>query len=183
MKNKHQRRQERRQLSQARAGDKAGADKTISRAVAVAKDVPREQLAFSFALMAIARAYTGDKEETLAIADSALELSARFNSELLRARVAAVVAVAESTAGAKRRAKASLGRLKGLYDDMESANAPANDLASTLAYLAWAQALSGDREGALASTEPLKKLIRGRLDSYSQSSQLAAIALVLVKAE
>ena len=58
--------------SQARAGDKGGADMTISRALAAAEDLSREQLAFLFAQMAIARAYTCDKEDTLAIADSAL---------------------------------------------------------------------------------------------------------------
>lgn len=169
--------------SQAMAGDKGGADLTISRALAAAEDLPREQIAFVFAQMAIARAYTGDEVETLAIADSALKLSARFNSDLLRARVATLVAVAESAAGAQDRAKASLGRIKGLLANMESAGAPAKELASVFAYLAWAQALTGDREGAMASAEPLKELIRYQLDSYSRSSQLAAIALVLVKAE
>lgn len=169
--------------SQAMAGDKGGADLTISRALAAAEDLPGEQLAFVFAQMAIARAYTGDEVETLAIADSALKLSARFNSDLLRARVAALVAVAESAAGAQDRAKGSLERAKEFLADMESANAPARDRASVLAYLAWAQALTGDREGAMASTEPLKELIRDQLDSYSRSSQLAAVALVLVKAE
>lgn len=169
--------------SQAMAGDKGGADMTISRTLAAAEDLSRDQLAFLFAQLAIARAYTGDEVETLAIADSALELSARFNSDLLRARVATVVAVAESAAGAQDRANISLGRVKGLLAGMESPSAPAKELASVLAYLAWAQALTGDREGALASTELLKPLIRDRLDTSSQSSQLAAIALVLVKAE
>ncbi|MEN8196070.1 MAG: hypothetical protein ABFS30_06100 [Pseudomonadota bacterium] len=169
--------------SQANAGDKGGADMTISRALTAAKDLPREQLAFLVAQLAIAQAYTGDEVETLTIADSALELSARFNSDLLRARVATVVAVAESAAGAQGRAKMSLGRVTELLAGMESPSAPAKELASVLAYLAWAQALTGDREGALASTELLKPLIRDRLDTSSQSSQLSAIALVLVKAE
>jgi hypothetical protein len=81
------------------------------------------------------------------------------------------------------RSKRSLVHAQELLADMESANAPASELASVLAYLAWAQALTGDREGALASTEPLKGLIRDRLDTSSQSSQLAAIALLLVKAD
>jgi tetratricopeptide (TPR) repeat protein len=169
--------------SQAMAGDKGDADMTISRALAAAEDLPSEQLAFLFAQMAIARAYTRDEAETLAIADSALKLSTRFNSDLLRARVATVVAVAESAAGAQDRARASLGRVKELLADMEFTNAPAKELASVFAYLAWAQALTGDHDGALASMEPLKALIRDRLDTNSQSSQLAAIALVLVKAE
>lgn len=169
--------------SQAIAGDKAGVAMSVSRALAVAEDLPREQLAFPFAQIAVARAYTGDKGEALAIADSALKLSDRFNSDLLRARVASVVAVAENAAGAQDRSRASLERVKEFLADMESTYAPAKDKASVLAYLAWAQALTGDREGALASAEPLKQLIRNRLDAYSQSSQLAAIALVLVKAE
>jgi tetratricopeptide (TPR) repeat protein len=169
--------------SQANAGDKSGAEMTISRTLAAAKDLPREQLAFLVAQLAIARAYTGDEVETLAIADSALELSVRFNSDLLRARVATVVAVAENAVGAQGRAKASLGRVKELLAGMESPSTPAKELASVLAYLAWAQALTGDREGALASTELLKPLIRDRLDTSSQSSQLSAVALVLVKAK
>ena len=68
--------------------------------------------------------------------------------------------------------------LSSLRSSVRSADAPASELASVLAYLAWAQALTGDREGALASIEPLKALIRDRLDTSSQSSQLAAIALV-----
>ena len=167
----------------ARDGDKTGADRTISLALAQAKDLSQEQLAFPFAQMAIARAYAGDREEALAIADSALKLSASFDRDMRRARVAAVVAVAESVAGAQDRARASLGRVKDYLADMESDNASARDRASVLAYLAWAQALTGDREGALASIEPLKALIGGGMDSLSQSSQLAAIALVLAKAD
>ncbi len=168
---------------QARDGDRAGADETISLALAQAEDLPQERLAFPFAQMAIARAYAGDKQEALAIADSALGLSDSLDGDMFRARVAAVVAVAESVAGAQDRARASLGRVKEYLADMESDNASARDRSSVLAYLAWAQALTGDREGALASTEPLKALIGGGMVSLSQSSQLAAIALVLVKAE
>jgi tetratricopeptide (TPR) repeat protein len=169
--------------SQATAGDKTGVDLSISRALAAAKDVPREQLAFPFAQIAVARGYMGEKEEALAIADSALKLSGKFNSDPIQARVLTVVAVAENAVGAQGRAKASLDRAKEFLADMESTNAPAKDLASLLAYLAWAQALTGDREGTLASLEPLKVLIRDNLAPYSQSSQLAAIALVLNKAE
>lgn len=169
--------------SQARAGDKAGVSATVSRALGVAKDLSRDQFAVPFAQMAIALAHTGDKAETLALVDSAVQLSASFDNDMLRARVATIVAVAENSAGAQDRARASLDRAQELLADMESASAPAKELASVLAYLAWAQALTGDREGALDSTETLKVLIRDRLDTSSQSSQLAAIALVLVKAQ
>jgi tetratricopeptide (TPR) repeat protein len=168
--------------SRAHAKDREGTDSAIAKALAAAEDLPREQLAIPFAQMAIAQARIGDKAETQAIADSARKLSDSFNNSLLQARVATIIAVAESAAGAQGRAKASLGRAKGLLAEMESADAPASELASVLAYLAWAQALTGDREGALASIEPLKALIRDRLDTSSQSSQLAAIALVLVEA-
>lgn len=169
--------------SQAMAGDRAGVDRTVSKALAVAEDIPQQQLASPFAQLAIAKSYIGDREEALAIADSALKLSGKFNSDLIQARLLTVVAVAENAAGAQGRTRKSLDRAREFLAGMESANAPAKELASLLAYLAWAQALTGDREGALASLEPLKQLIREGLDPYSQSSQLAATALVLAKAE
>ena len=168
--------------AQAHAGDRAGARKSIARALESASDSSQEQLAYLFSQLAMAQAYMGDREETLAILDSALQLSDRFNSDLLKARTAAGAAVAESAVGETARAARSLERVQELRAEMEADHAPAKDMASVLAYLAWAQALVGDRDAALASIEPLKELIGSQLDPFSQSSQLAAVALVLAKA-
>ena len=73
--------------SQAMAGDEAGFDLSVSKALAAAENVPRDRLAFPFAQLAIAHGYMGDHEEALAIADSALKLSGKFNSDPIQARV------------------------------------------------------------------------------------------------
>lgn len=169
--------------AQAGAGDIAEARKTITLALAVAEDVPQEQLAISFSQLAIAQAHIGDRDETLAILNSAMALSERYNGDLLKARIAAVAAVAESAVGAQDRAARSLERVKELLDRMEADNAPAKDLGSVLAYLAWSQILTGDRDGSLSSVDSLKSLIATQPDGFMRSSQLAAIALVLGKAQ
>lgn len=172
-------------LAQARAsaGDRAGAREAISLALAVAEDLSRERLAFPFSQLAVAQAYMGEKDETLAIVDSALALSERFDEDLLQARVTAVAAVAENAVGSRERAIHSIERVQALLDKMKADDVPAKDLGSVLAYQAWSQILTGERAGALASLDSLKPLVASQPDGYVRSNQLAAIALVLGKAQ
>jgi tetratricopeptide (TPR) repeat protein len=169
--------------AQAGAGDSVGARKAISLALVAAEDLPREQLAFPFSQLAVAQAYMGERDETLAIVDSALALSERFDRNLIQARIAAVAAVAESAVGEQDRAADSLERVKDILSRMETGNAPAKELGSVLAYLAWAQILTGDSASAFASMDSLKPLIAAEPDGFVRSNQLAAIALVIGKGQ
>lgn len=172
-------------IAQAKAsgGDRTGARKAVSLALAAAEGLPRERLAFPFSQLAIAEGYMGERNETLAIVNSALALSDRFNDELLKARIAAGAAVAEAAVGEQERAALSLERVMEILDRMEADGAPAKDLGSVLAYLAWAQILIGNRAEAQANVDSLKPLIANQPDGSVRSNQLAAIALVLGKVQ
>lgn len=167
--------------AQAAAGETEAAGRTIALAVEKSERSEDTQLAFLFSQLAIAQAHTGDRKVTLAVADVALRLSWKFNGNMLKARSVSAIAVAEYVAGAGERAAASLQQIRDLVAQMEADREPAKDLGSGYAYLAWAEALAGEPDNAMASLEPLKRLIGDGLEGYSQSSQLAATALVLGK--
>ncbi len=160
--------------SQARAGDNAGADQSIERALAAAAELPMEQMAYPMALMAIAKAHEGEREEALAAAGAALDLASRYNDELWQARVASLAAVARAAAGERCQAAESLARAEAHLSRMVADGAPVEKHGSALAFIAWAEALSGDRERARTRLEPLKELIRDLPDHYWRSIYMSS---------
>ena len=142
--------------SQARAGDNTGADRSIERALAVAAKLPVEQMAFPMAMMAVAKAHEGEHEEALAVADAALDLASRYDNDLWQARVASLVAVAQAEAGEHIRAAKSLARATAHLSRLVADGAPVEQHGSALAFIAWAEALSGDSAGARTRLEALK---------------------------
>jgi tetratricopeptide (TPR) repeat protein len=167
--------------SQARAGDNEGADRSVERALSAAAEMPQERIAFPLALMAIAKAHAGDRDEALAAAAAALDLASRYDDELWQARVASLAAVAQAAAGERDQAVESLARAAAHLSRLTEGGAPPEQPSSALAYIAWAQALAGDGDGARARLDDLKALIREMPDHYWRSVSLAAIALVLAK--
>jgi len=169
--------------SQAKAGDIAGADRSLALALEAATELPPEQLSFSLALMAVVKAHGGAHEEAMGAADVALELSRRYDDDMVQARVASLVAVAQSAIGERGRARESLAVAGAGLARMAEDGAPSQQRGSALSYIVWAQALSGDGDGARARLGEVKALVPEIVDHYHRSTYLAAIALVLAKAE
>jgi tetratricopeptide (TPR) repeat protein len=169
--------------SQARAGDNEGANQSIVRALTAAAEMPQERIAFPLALMAIAEAQAGERDEALEAAAAALELASRYDDQLWQARVASLAAVAQAAAGDRGQAVESLVRAEVHLSRLSEGDAPPEQRSSALAFIAWAQALAGDGPGARARLEDLKALIREMPDHYWRSISLSAIALVLAKSE
>lgn len=167
--------------SQARAGDIAGADRSLALALEAASELPAEKLGFSMALMAVVKADQGARDEAMGAADAALKLSRRYDDDMIQARVASLAAVAQAAVGEQGRARESLALAEAGLARMAEDGAPSQQRGSALSYIVWAQALSGDGDGARARLGEVKALVPEIADHYYRSTYLAAIALVLAK--
>lgn len=169
--------------AQAIAGDRAGSDLSLERALELATEISQDRLAFSLALMGVVRAHQGERDDALGAVDAALELADRYEPELIQVRVAALATVARAAAGESELAKEALALAEAGLGRMKQDGAPARDRSSAVSYIAWSQALSGDGAGARARLEEMTALVPEIADPYFRSIYLAAIALVLTKSE
>lgn len=169
--------------SQATAGDNTGANLSVERALTAAADIPQERIGFPLALMAIAKAYAGKHDEALAAAVAALDIASRYEDDLWQARVASLAAVAQAAAGEREQARESLARAATNLSRLVGDRAPLEQRGSAQAFIAWAQALSGDGEGARAGLEALKVPIRDMPNPYWPSIFLSVTALVLANTD
>ena len=169
--------------AQAIAGDRAGSDLSLKRALELAAELSQDRLAFSLALMGVVRAHQGEHDDALSAVNAALELADRYEPEIIQVRVAGLAAVARAAAGERELAMEALALAERGLIGMKQAGAPARDQSSALSYIAWAQALGGGGAGVQVRLNEMTALVPEVDDPYYRSIYLAAIALVLAKSE
>ena len=169
--------------AQAIAGDRAGSDLSLKRALELAAELSQDRLAFSLALMGVVRAHQGEHDDALSAVNAALELADRYEPAIIQVRVAGLAAVARAAAGERELAMEALVLAERGLIGMKQAGAPARDQSSALSYIAWAQALGGGGAGVQVRLNEMTALVPEVDDPYYRSIYLAAIALVLAKSE
>ncbi len=164
--------------NEARLGDNAGARESIDRAHSLARGLDAGDSAAVLASIAVAEVSAAKPLRAVEAATTARALALSRAAPYRQVGVLATGAVALFEAGYRSEASQFLGDASNAAQTVE-ADGNVSQHAVSLAYLAWAQAITGEAEPARRSLERLLKLVPDLRSPLGQSLSLAAAAMAL----
>lgn len=168
--------------NQARLGDYMGARQSIDRADSLTRKLDAGERSAVLSWIAVAEAATGERRRASEVAEAARDIALSQAVPYHQVRVLATGAVALSEAGYRNEALEYLLAASNVVQSVKDASS-VMQRGSSLAFLAWAQAVIGETQPARLTLAELLKLIPDMRHPFGRSILLAAAAMTLAYVE